>query len=116
MISNMKSDFDELLYGGEPTKSQRKKTNRIYYIMTVLIALALYITNKIWPFNDELPWWGQICADLFGGFAITGGLMAFYVYVYKGFLRSRHKILFLLGFIAYALFKLLPYILGWKKF
>jgi hypothetical protein len=105
--------FEELLFDGKPTKSDIKKVNRRYFIMVVVISLGMYLLDKIWPFKEGgLIWYDCIL----GGFLITTGLWGIYVFIYKGFLRSRHKFLFIFGFIAFVLFKLLPYILGWKKF
>jgi hypothetical protein len=105
------SQIWELIYGGEPTKSQIRKTMGIYYAMIVVFSLALYIANEIWHFNNEMTWW----LSIIGGFIITTGFYG-YLFLYKRFLLSNHKILFIIVFISIVLFKLLPYILGWKKF
>jgi hypothetical protein len=108
----IKTEFFELLFDGKPTKSQIRKAMGKYYIMIVVFSFVMYIENKIWHYNDKIPWLGYII----GGYVITTGLWILYVYVYKALLRSRHKILYLIFIIAFVLFKLLPYILGWQKF
>jgi hypothetical protein len=78
------SQIWELIYGGEPTKSKMRKTMGIYYSMVVVCSFALHIANKMWHFNNKIPWWGLIIV----GYFVATGLFLLYVYVYKGFLRS----------------------------
>lgn len=107
----MKTDFEEVLLGDKRSKSDIKRFNQRFYIMIGVTSLGLYLANRIWPFKDKLAWYTCII----GGFLISVGILI-YIYIYKSFLRSRHKILYLILIISIILFKLLPYILGWKKF
>jgi uncharacterized membrane protein len=104
-------NIDEILLGEKRSENDIKKFNRRYYIMIGVVSLALYLSNEIWHFNNEMTWWHSVI----GGFLITTGFYG-YLLLYKKFLLSKHKFLFIIGFVLIALFKLLPYILGWKKF
>jgi predicted membrane channel-forming protein YqfA (hemolysin III family) len=107
----MKTDFEEVLLGEKRSKSDIKKFNRRFYIMVVVASLGLFLVNQIWHFKDDMSWYAYII----GGFLITAGILL-YIYIYKSFLRSRHKIWYAIFIFSMVLFKLLPYILGWKKF
>lgn len=89
-----------------------KKTKLIFYvIMSLVLSLVVFLINKIWNIDDDMTWYNYV----FAGPAFLV-MISLYIYLYKEFLRSRHKALYLILFISFVLFKLLPYILGWKKF
>jgi hypothetical protein len=107
----MDGDFDEVILGKNYSENDVKKTKRRYYVMIAIFSLALYFGNMIWHFSNKLTWWVAII----GGCALSTSLFGFY-YIYRKFLLSKHKLIYAVTFILFALFKLLHYILCWKKF
>jgi hypothetical protein len=107
----MDGDFDEVILGKNYSENDVKKTKRRYYVMIGIFSLALYLANGIWHFSKELTWWGSIIVGV-----VMSTSLCFFYYIYRKFLLSKHKLIYAISIILVTLFKLLPYILGWKKF
>lgn len=72
----------------------------------MLLSLIVYLANQIWHFNNNLNW----VTSLIGG-AITGFAILVTYSVAWDFVRSKRKVLFLIGVIVYILIRLVVYFL-----